>query len=202
MEEADPQEIEAEDVAPLRAIPPQVLPEVVGLDGSDSVRLSAFVDHDFTAVRNIVSSLCGPQTDADEAVAEALARAVEQLAAGRSIDALSAWVTRVAINVGRSELRRQSVRRRKAPQTALPDRTESGMDAVAARLDVQAALRALTRRQAEVVALYYGLDLSVADVARVLGRSKGTIKATLSKARTTLALSLGSTTEDEHNGKA
>lgn len=202
MEEAEPQEIEDQDVALLRAIPSQVLPEVLGLDGSDSVRLSAFVDHDFTAVRNIVSSLCGPQTDADGAVAEALARAVEQLAAGRTIDALSAWITRVAINVGRSELRRQGVRRRKAPQTALPDHTESGIDSIAARLDVQSALRALTRRQAEVVALYYGLDLSVADVARVVGRSEGTIKATLSKARTTLALSLGSTTEDEENGKA
>jgi hypothetical protein len=44
-----------------------------------------------------------------------MARAVEQLAAGRSIHTLAAWITRVALNIGRSEIRRLAVRRRKAP---------------------------------------------------------------------------------------
>jgi RNA polymerase sigma-70 factor (ECF subfamily) len=81
-----------------------------------------------------------------------------------------------------------------------PAHTDAGIDSVALRLDMQRALRALTRRQAEIVALYYGLDISIGDIARILGRSEGTIKATLFKARLTLARSLGSTAEDDDDG--
>jgi RNA polymerase sigma factor (sigma-70 family) len=166
----------------------------------DSARLSEFVNQNFSAVCHIVTALCGPEIDVEGTVAEAIARAVEQLAAARSIETLAAWVTRVAVNLGRSEIRRQAVRRRKAPVVSRPAHTDAGIDFLALRLDMQRALRGLTRRQAEIVALYYGLDISVGDIARTLGRSEGTIKATLFKARLTLARSLGLTTEDDDDG--
>jgi RNA polymerase sigma-70 factor, ECF subfamily len=199
LQEPNPQTTEHRADAHLGTTFSQVPPENARLTDRDSARLAGFVDNDFAAVRNIVSSLCGRQSDADAAVAEALARAVEQLGRGRTIDVLNAWITRVAINVGRSELRKVEVRRRRASEAAPPVHAETVIDSVAARLDLQAALRSLTRRQAEVVALYYGLDLSVTDVAQVLDRSEGTIKTTLSKARTKLALTLGSTTENEED---
>lgn len=58
------------------------------------------------------------------------------------------------------------------------------------RLDVDAAIRALPRRQREVVTLYYLADLSVTDVAAVLGISAGTVKSQLSDARARLRASL------------
>ena len=204
MEEADPQhEDHRSSTARMSAIPASYLiPGFKGVSDLDSVRLSKFAQHDFAAVCRIVAALCGSEIDAEAAVAEAMARAVERLGSGRPIDALTAWVTHVALNLGRSENRRLAVRRRKASVVALPTHTDAGIDSVALRLDVRHALRQLSRRQAEVVALYYGLDVSVGDIARALGRSEGTVKATLFKARSTLARSLGSTTEDEDDDTA
>jgi RNA polymerase sigma-70 factor, ECF subfamily len=48
-------------------------------------------------------------------------------------------------------------------------------------------VRRLPRRQAQAAALYYALDLSVADVALTLGCAEGTVKAHLSRARQELA---------------
>lgn len=207
LDEADPQgEDQGISLAKVRAVransSSHLVPGFNGVSDRDSVRLSEFVQHDFLAVCHIVAALCGPQIDVDGAVAEAMARAVEQLGSGRSIDTLTAWIAHVAVNLGRSENRRQVVRRRKTPVVAHPADTDAGIDSVALRLDIQRALRGLARRQAEVVALYYGLDLSVGDIARTLGRSEGTVKATLFKARSILARSLGSTTEDEDDGTA
>ena len=58
-----------------------------------------------------------------------------------------------------------------------------------------AEVRRLPRRQAQAAALYYALDLSVADVAVTLGCAEGTVKAHLSRAREELARRLD-TSED------
>jgi RNA polymerase sigma-70 factor (ECF subfamily) len=50
-----------------------------------------------------------------------------------------------------------------------------------------AEVRRLPHRQAQAAALYYALDLSVADIALTLGCAEGTVKAHLSRARHELA---------------
>lgn len=55
-----------------------------------------------------------------------------------------------------------------------------------------AEVRRLPRRQAQAAALYYALDLSVADVAATLGCAEGTVKAHLSRAREQLTRRLDS----------
>lgn len=52
------------------------------------------------------------------------------------------------------------------------------------------SVRSLPRRQAQVVALHYALDMSVADIAELLECAEGTVKAHLHRARTSLAVSL------------
>jgi RNA polymerase sigma-70 factor (ECF subfamily) len=53
------------------------------------------------------------------------------------------------------------------------------------------AVRQLPRRQAQVAALFYALDLSVADVATTLDCAEGTVKAHLFRARVALAERFG-----------
>lgn len=60
-----------------------------------------------------------------------------------------------------------------------------------ADVDLERAIAALAARQRLAVALYYFLDLPVADVAVVMSCSVGTVKATLSQARLRLRRSLG-----------
>ena len=59
------------------------------------------------------------------------------------------------------------------------------------RLDVELAMAKLPRRQRQATVLRYYLGYDVADTARVLGVSEGTIKTTLHRARHTMAAALG-----------
>lgn len=58
--------------------------------------------------------------------------------------------------------------------------------------DVRAAVDRLPRRQRQVIILFYYVDLSVEDVARVVGCSIGTVKSTLHDARRRLEEALES----------
>jgi RNA polymerase sigma-70 factor (ECF subfamily) len=70
---------------------------------------------------------------------------------------------------------------------ALPDADEA----------VWAAVRALPPRQAQVVALFYVDDRSVADIARILECAEGTVKAHLHAARQALSRALGNDLQEE-----
>ncbi len=60
-----------------------------------------------------------------------------------------------------------------------------------------AAVRRLPERQAQVVALHYLEDRSVADIAAVLEISPDTVKVHLHRGRKALASALGCTTGEE-----
>ena len=65
-------------------------------------------------------------------------------------------------------------------------------------MDLAAALASLSRRQREALALHYRLGLSVADSARAMRVSDGTVKTLLSRARATLGAALRD--EEDHGG--
>jgi RNA polymerase sigma-70 factor (ECF subfamily) len=54
-------------------------------------------------------------------------------------------------------------------------------------VEVWRHVRTLPRRQAEVVALYYGCDLSVDEIAATIDCAAGTVRAHLARARASLA---------------
>ena len=56
--------------------------------------------------------MAGSRAAAEDAVAEALARAWERTDRGDAIDSLPAWVTRVALNLSKSRLRRLRIEAR------------------------------------------------------------------------------------------
>jgi RNA polymerase sigma-70 factor (ECF subfamily) len=62
------------------------------------------------------------------------------------------------------------------------------------RVAIVGALQQLPKPQRQVVALYYLLDMPVSEIAASTGTPAGTVKARLSRARTTLARLL-----DEHD---
>ena len=155
-----------------------------------TARISAFADTEHARVVAAVSLWSGSVDDASDAVVDALGRAWEQLEQGKPIDNLAAWVTRVAMNQVRSRHRHLAVVGRKRHLFVAVDHPDPS-GAAADRLDVARALADLTERQREVVALRYGLDLGLADIAALLGIAEGTVKATLHQTRTILAESLG-----------
>lgn len=132
--------------------------------------------------------LVGDRADAEDLAQEALARAY---ASWRKVSGYDeAWVIRVTTNlaIGRWRKERRTVASADAPTLARRGRPEDerpgrrhhvGVTAqadVAERLELMAALRALPRRQREVVALRYLADMPEAAVVAALGCAPGTVK--------------------------
>ena len=126
----------------------------------------------------------GP-TDADDLVQDALTRAWRKRS---TFDAQrgTARVWRVALLLDQARRRRSRTKIQH-----LVHRPEAVEPPVAERLDVEAAVRRLPRRQREVITLYYLADLSVDEIATVLAIAPGSVKSHLSDARATLRNTLG-----------
>jgi RNA polymerase sigma-70 factor (sigma-E family) len=102
------------------------------------------------------------------------------------------------LNGSRSVLRRRSVARRREAQIV----ASQGPDADAAlvfeqRTELIDAFRALPRRQREVLALRYYVDMSVADAAATLHISEGAVRSTASRGLDALARILPSRSSKE-----
>jgi RNA polymerase sigma-70 factor (ECF subfamily) len=169
----------------------------------DDDRIRRFVDGEYRQVVATVALVCGSVATAEDSVQEALARAWEQTARGKEIERLAAWVTTVALNLARSQMRRWRCERRArtrlgALRPELHDVTGASGEAYA----VRQALLALPRRQREVTALRYYLGLDVREISEQLGIAEGTVKAMLFRARQSLAETLDDTRDDvqEHDG--
>jgi RNA polymerase sigma-70 factor (sigma-E family) len=134
-------------------------------------------------------SLTGNRAVAEDLVQEALLRLHKRWSRVVTYDRPGAWLRRVVLHLACSRARRVAAEaraltrlgRERPPQPALPDDVS----------EFWAAVRRLPRRQAQVLALYYGEDRSVADVAGILGCAEGTVRAHLHQGRQALAARLG-----------
>jgi RNA polymerase sigma-70 factor, ECF subfamily len=105
-------------------------------------------------------------------------------------------VRRVAANLATSAVRRRLIEARALARFWARGEL-SLVELPASQADFWRAVRSLPRRQAQVVALHYLEDLSVVEVARVLGCAEGTVKAHLHTGRETLAQRLALIAEAE-----
>lgn len=152
--------------------------------------LREFVEREYGRLVGAMTAISGSRPAAEDVVQEALVRAWQRAEAGGEIDSLAAWVTSVALNLGRNRLRRiraelratDRLGERSAHATAGPDPD---------RVDVANALKRLPRRQREAIVLRYYLDLSVAEIGHVMTAPTGTVKSLLFRARASLADALG-----------
>jgi len=114
-------------------------------------------------------------------------------------DKALAYLRQSVVNRSRSHLRHLSVVRRHADREAPPE-PAAGADHAAydlvRRATVLDALRRLPRRQREVLALRYYLDLSEAEIADMLGISRGAVKSHASRGAAALRADLGAVLEE------
>ena len=93
------------------------------------------------------------------------------------------------VNRSRSALRHRAVVARHAEQLPAPSYAAGADEEILTsgrRTAVLDAMRALPRRQREVLALRYYLDLSEAEIADLLGISRGAVKSHASRGSATL----------------
>lgn len=128
----------------------------------------------------VTTRLLRDRDDAEDAAAEALARAAMHWRRVGEMPHRDAWVQRVAANVAIDQLRRR--RHAPAPAAEVVDLA----DPLVGRLEVADLLRGLPARQREVLALRYLLDLSIDEVAAALGLTPNSVKTHTARAAATL----------------
>jgi RNA polymerase sigma factor (sigma-70 family) len=129
--------------------------------------------------------ILGNVEDAEDAAAEALARALVRWGRVRRLPYREAWVMRVAANVAIDMVRKG---RTLPVETVVGD---DGADNTMLRVALTAALAALSRRQREVVSLRYVGGLSEGEVATCLGISVNSVKKHMLRGTTNLRDRLG-----------
>jgi RNA polymerase sigma factor (sigma-70 family) len=129
---------------------------------------------------------------AEDATAEAFARALAHWDTVASHPNPKAWVLRVAWNHYRSSWRRWEARWSVDQPEPSPPPAESWVDP-----HLVAAIRGLPRGQREVIVLVALGELTPTEIAGVLGRAVGTVRSQLSRARMALRQVLDEATGPE-----
>jgi RNA polymerase sigma-70 factor (ECF subfamily) len=91
------------------------------------------------------------------------------------------WLYTIARNVLNDELRRREAERRAIERSEV-DRPSPESDAVEARRDVWAALETLSEEERESIALRFGADLTVPEIARLLEQPLTTVEGRVYRA--------------------
>jgi RNA polymerase sigma-70 factor (sigma-E family) len=142
-----------------------------------------YASHKDRCLRAAIASGVDPGR-AEDAVSEAFARAWAQWRTVRNARSPAAWVVRTAVNADISWWRKR--RREVGP----PEDVRGDHPDLDGRRDLIAAVRRLPKRQREVVALRYILDLDTTTTAAALDISAGTVSAHLHQALATLRADL------------
>jgi RNA polymerase sigma factor (sigma-70 family) len=128
---------------------------------------------------------------AEDLTHDALVRVAERWERVRAMERPDLYALRVGVNLATSWWRRVAARDRALTRAdAGADRAWHDPDG-ASSVAVRAAVAELPARQREAVALRFGADLAVADVATVMGCSEGTVKTLTHRALARLRVRLG-----------
>jgi RNA polymerase sigma-70 factor (ECF subfamily) len=138
-----------------------------------------------------VLAATGHRGDAEDAVAEAYARAYGRWRHVQAHPNPVGWVLVTALNSHRGWWRR---RHRETPGD-VPDRATPASEATGLEPALRALVRALPRRQREVVALRLIADLSAEETAGLLGVAPATVHVHLHRALATLRAGLAAPPE-------
>lgn len=159
------------------------------------VSFDAFYRDAYQPMLGIAIALTSNSAEAEDLVQEAFVAAHRRWDQVSQYEAPGAWVRRVLINRATS-LRRRWVaelraKARMGPEEAQPP--DLGPEAAGVWREV----RRLPRRQQQAIALQYVAELSMDEIADVMGCSAGAVKSHLHRARESLRDSLAAWNEEE-----
>jgi RNA polymerase sigma factor (sigma-70 family) len=160
---------EASDGAATRDDGPK--PPMVALPAEEQDRFVRFFRTHHVKVFRAMLAVCGNREAADDATAEAFARAYRhwlEITVDRNP---RAWVVRTAINAARDAWRAD---RRNVP---LPEEFEQAAEPVGDQELRDVLIRHLNKRQREIVAMYEIVGMTTTEVAEALNLTHGQVRA-------------------------
>ncbi|MCX6640664.1 MAG: sigma-70 family RNA polymerase sigma factor [bacterium] len=141
-------------------------------------------------VYNLVTRTLGNQYQADDVAQEAFIRAWKALSHFEERSKFSSWLYRIAINCAFTELRRSGKPVDQLPPeemeiVKLPGSGALSAEAAFEKRDlVEKLIKRLSPIYRSIVVLFYLQDMDCQEIAAVLNRPVGTVKAYLHRART------------------
>jgi RNA polymerase sigma-70 factor (ECF subfamily) len=134
----------------------------------------------------------GDPDDAADALQDGLINAYRRAKSYRGDAAVTTWLHRIVVNACIDRVRKAAAR----PSDPLPDNSDRSLtfagtgpdpaDAVATRLDIEAALATLPAEQRAALVLVDMEGVPVAEVAEMLGCAVGTVKSRCARGRAKL----------------
>jgi RNA polymerase sigma-70 factor (ECF subfamily) len=153
-------------------------------------------------VHKLARRLVPNRADAEDLVQETYLRAWQAWTAGRPPRRVEPWLATICLNLGRDRARRAATRLEVTADTLAdhPDGTDVAAEAIqqVQRRQVERALWALPEPQRLVVTLMDLGGLTAAEVARILGRPRGTVLAWVHRGRKALAQAVREQEGDRH----
>ena len=134
----------------------------------------------YTGLVRLGVVMLGSREAAEDAAQDAFVALYRHRASLRDPEAAEAYLRSAVLNRCRSWVRRQATQRAPRPRLAVLEQARGPEDAIVGREEVGsvvAAMRTLARRQREVLACRYVLELSVRETAELLQISEGAVKS-------------------------
>ncbi len=128
---------------------------------------------------------------AEDLAQEAFAAAFRRWDEVGSLDQPAAWVRKVVANNSWSLLRRSRAEVRALAKVVVTARWNPMPPLADTSVETWSEVARLPKRQAQCVALYYVVGMSMPEIAELLDCSKETVNTHLRRARSTLARRLG-----------
>lgn len=161
------------------------------LDRQEGTWFEEFYRSEYRAVLVLARVLTGDPHSAEDVTQDAFTAAWQ---AWEHLDNPPAWVRRVVTNKAKSSWRRRYAERR--AMTSLASEATHSPEMPAETETFWAQVRRLPARQAQAVTLFYLEDLSIAEIAEVLGCAPATVRVHLTRGRRTLAARLEMSDDD------
>jgi RNA polymerase sigma-70 factor (ECF subfamily) len=179
---------------------------------ADATHAHVLVQRHYSRMLNLFYRLTGTRSQAEELTQDLFLRLTEQVAHGREIQQLGAWLNATALNLWRDRIRREMRARAKgisysggdeeiqnhAVSATSVNREEEILSSMEQQSVRDAVLR-LAPKHREVVVLHHYQGLKYEEIARTLGIPVGTVRSRLHYAVDELRASLLQVQKGSHS---
>jgi RNA polymerase sigma-70 factor (ECF subfamily) len=147
----------------------------------DKGAFAQLYENNFDKIYRYVALRIGNKTEAEDVTQQAFLNALRSISSFKwKGTPFSAWLFRIAHNLVVDYLRKGKKQTTTPLDESLVDSDSNPQREAEYRLDIEqlvSATKQLTAAQREVISLRFAGELSVAEVAKVMGKSQGAVKA-------------------------
>ena len=147
----------------------------------DHAALTQLYEENFDRIYRYIVFKTGDRTEAEDMTQQVFLNAIKSISSFKwKGTPFSAWLFRIAHNQIVDYLRRKTKRATVPLEDYMAGAGDDPREEVEQKLEIEnlaPAIKRLTKAQQEVISLRFGGDLPIAEVAKVMGKSAGAIKA-------------------------